>query len=103
MVESQEKKSNPRSVTGLVVSNSMDKTITVQVERRVKHPIYGKFVRRSTKLHAHDQHNECNVGDKVILVETRPISKSKTWQLLSIESKVSEADKVEVATGIDEQ
>ena len=103
MVESQEKKSNPRSVIGLVVSNSMDKTITVQVERRVKHPIYGKFVRRSTKLHAHDQHNESNVGDKVTLVETRPISKSKTWQLLSIDSKVSEADKVEVATGIDEQ
>ena len=102
MVETKEKKTNPRSVTGLVISNSMDKTITVQVERRVKHPIYGKFVRRSTKLHAHDQDNDCNVGDKVTLVETRPISKSKTWQLVSIDSKVSEADKIEVVTGIDE-
>ena len=102
MVETKEKKTNPRSVTGLVISNSMDKTITVQVERRVKHPIYGKFVRRSTKLHAHDQDNDCSVGDKVTLVETRPISKSKTWQLVSIDSKVSEADKIDVATGIDE-
>ena len=102
MVELKEKKSNPRSVTGLVISDRMDKTITVQVERRVKHPIYGKFVRRSTKLHAHDQDNECNVGDLVTLVETRPISKSKSWRLVSIDSKVSEADKVEVSTGIDE-
>ena len=102
MVELKEKKSNPRSVTGLVISDRMDKTITVQVERRVKHPIYGKFVRRSTKLHAHDQDNECNVGDLVTLVETRPISKSKSWRLVSIDSKVSEADTVEVSTGIDE-
>ena len=102
MVELKEKKSNPRSVTGLVISDRMDKTITVQVERRVKHPIYGKFVRRSTKLHAHDQDNECNVGDLVTLVETRPISKSKSWRLVSIDSKVSEADKVEVRTEIDE-
>ena len=102
MVELKEMKSNPRSVTGLVISDRMDKTITVQVERRVKHPIYGKFVRRSTKLHAHDQDNECNVGDLVTLVETRPISKSKSWRLVSIDSKVSEADTVEVSTGIDE-
>ena len=70
MSESVEKKqSNPRVVTGTVVSNKMDKSITVQVERRVKHPIYGKYIRRSTKLHAHDEENKCNIGDLVTIVE----------------------------------
>lgn len=75
---------NSRTVTGQVVSNKSDKTITVRVERRVQHPIYGKFVKRSTKLHAHDESNECQIGDTVTIVECRPLSKSKTWRLVSI-------------------
>ena len=70
-----------RSVTGRVVSNKMDKSITVLVERKVKHPVYGKYIKRSTKLHAHDESNECNEGDVVTISECRPISKSKTWTL----------------------
>ena len=73
-----------RTATGIVVSNKMDKTITVLVERRVKHPIYGKYITRSTKLHAHDESNECNIGDVVTVKETRPLSKTKTWMLKSI-------------------
>jgi small subunit ribosomal protein S17 len=73
-----------RTKTGRVVSNKMDKTITVLVERRVKHPLYGKFIRRSTKLHAHDENNDCNIGDTVSISECRPISKSKTWRLVEI-------------------
>jgi len=73
-----------RVVTGKVVSNKMDKTITVLVERRVKHPVYGKIINRSSKLHAHDEDNKCAIGDIVIVGETRPISKSKTWKLLEI-------------------
>ncbi len=73
-----------RTVTGRVVSNKMDKTITVLVERRVKHPMYGKFIKRSSKLHAHDANNECNEGDLVTITSCRPISKSKTWILDSI-------------------
>ena len=69
------------SVTGRVVSNKMDKSITVLVERKVKHPVYGKYIKRSTKLHAHDANNECNEGDVVTISECRPISKSKTWTL----------------------
>ena len=73
-----------RTVTGKVVSNKMDKTITVIVERRVKHPVYGKFITRSSKLHAHDEANECGIGDTVIVAESRPISKSKCWKLMEI-------------------
>ncbi len=73
-----------RTATGRVVSNKMDKTITVLVERRVKHPVYGKYITRSSKLHAHDENNECNIGDTVTVGETRPISKSKTWKLLEV-------------------
>jgi small subunit ribosomal protein S17 len=78
-----------RTVTGRVVSDKMDKTITVLVERKEKHPIYGKFVKRSSKLHAHDEKNECNVGDLVTVKETRPYSKSKTWALVSIEERAA--------------
>ena len=98
-----EAETNPRTVSGVVVSSSMDKTITVRVERRVKHPIYGKFIRRSTKLHAHDEDNVCNVGDTVTVVETRPISKTKSWRLVSVDEQVSEADTVQVNTGLDEE
>ena len=73
-----------RSVTGKVISNKMDKTITVMVERKVKHPVYGKYIKRSTKLHAHDASNECNEGDTVTVVACRPLSKSKKWMLENI-------------------
>lgn len=73
-----------RTATGKVVSNKMDKTITVLVERRVKHPVYGKYITRSSKLHAHDEQNVCNIGDTVVVAESRPISKSKTWKLLEV-------------------
>jgi len=73
-----------RTVTGKVVSNKADKTITVMVERRVKHPVYGKFLRRSTKLTAHDETNQCREGDIVTIEECRPLSKRKTWMLVSV-------------------
>jgi small subunit ribosomal protein S17 len=76
-----------RTVQGRVVSNKMDKTITVMVERTVKHPIYGKFIKRSTKLHAHDEANVCNEGDLVSVTECRPLSKSKTWMLVDVLEK----------------
>ena len=73
-----------RTVQGRVVSNKMDKTITVMVERKVKHPVYGKFVKKSTKLHAHDANNECNEGDLVTVSACAPLSKSKKWKLETI-------------------
>ena len=72
---------------GVVTSNKMQKTITVKVERKVKHPIYGKFVRKSTKFTAHDEKNECNIGDTVKIMETRPLSKNKNWRLVEILEK----------------
>lgn len=78
-----------RTLTGRVTSDKMDKTITVLIERRVKHPIYGKYVKRSTKLHAHDEHNECKEGDVVTIEECRPISKSKAWRLVKVVEKAS--------------
>ena len=70
--------------TGLVTSNKMDKTITVAVERKVKHPIYGKFVKKTTKFMAHDESNNCGIGDTVLIMETRPLSKTKNWRLVEI-------------------
>jgi small subunit ribosomal protein S17 len=70
--------------TGRVVSNKMNKTITVMVESKMKHPIYGKFVNKSTKFKAHDENNECGEGDLVRIMETRPLSKSKNWRLVEI-------------------
>lgn len=72
---------------GLVVSNKMDKSIVVAVERKVKHPIYGKFVKKTTKFHAHDEKNECTVGDLVRIMETRPLSKTKRWRLVEVVEK----------------
>jgi small subunit ribosomal protein S17 len=69
---------------GVVVSNKMDKSIVVAIKRKVKHPIYGKFVNRTKKLMAHDEENSCNIGDKVRISETRPLSKNKTWRLVEI-------------------
>jgi len=73
--------------TGTVVSNKMDKSITVRVDRKVKHPVYGKFQRKSTKFMAHDEKNECGIGDTVTIMETRPLSKLKRWRLLEIVEK----------------
>jgi small subunit ribosomal protein S17 len=70
--------------SGLVVSNKMDKSIVVTVERKVKHPIYGKFVKTTTKFMAHDEKNDCGIGDTVMIMETRPLSKSKNWRLVEI-------------------
>ncbi|MFL2714056.1 MAG: 30S ribosomal protein S17 [Gammaproteobacteria bacterium] len=74
---------NPRQLTGVVISDKADKTITVKVERKVKHPTYSKIMKRSTKVHAHDEENMAKVGDVVTVQECRPYSKSKTWKLLS--------------------
>lgn len=76
-----------RTIQGKVISNKTDKTITVLVERQVKHPLYGKFMRRSTKLHAHDENNVCNEGDVVTITSSRPISKTKTWRLVDVVEK----------------
>jgi len=73
-----------RVVTGKVISDKMDKTVTVLLERRVKHPVYGKYITRSSKIHAHDENNQCSIGDTVTVAETRPISKSKTWKLVEV-------------------
>ncbi len=73
-----------RTVTGKVVSNKMDKTATVLVERQVKHPMYGKYLRRSTKFKVHDEENTCNEGDVVTIAECRPISKNKSWRLVEV-------------------
>jgi small subunit ribosomal protein S17 len=77
-----------RTKSGRVVSDKMNKTITVLVERRVKHPVYGKYLTRSTKIKAHDEDNSCGEGDLVTIKETRPISKCKTWALVRIDKKV---------------
>ena len=76
---------NPRILTGIVTSDKADKTITVKIERKVKHPLYGKVVKRATKVHAHDEENVASIGDIVSVKECRPISKKKTWILVSNE------------------
>ena len=73
-----------RTLLGRVVSNKMDKSIVVLTERRVKHPLYGKFVSKSTKIHAHDEDNKCSIGDVVTIRECRPISKTKSWTLVDV-------------------
>jgi small subunit ribosomal protein S17 len=78
-----------RIQTGSVVSDKMDKSAVVLIERRVKHPIYGKFMRKSTKLHIHDENNECTIGDTVQISECRPISKTKSWTLVKIVEKAN--------------
>lgn len=79
-----------RTVEGRVVSNKMNKTVTVLVERQVKHALYGKYIRRSTKLHAHDADNTCNEGDVVRLREVAPMSKTKNWSVVEIVSRAAE-------------
>lgn len=76
-----------RTLSGRVVSNKMDKTVTVLVERKVKHPLIGKVVRRSKKFHAHDENNECKEGDVVVIEESRPLSKTKAWRVSKVVEK----------------
>jgi small subunit ribosomal protein S17 len=78
-----------RTVEGRVVSNKMDKTVTVLVERQVKHALYGKYIRRSTKLHAHDEENACNEGDVVRVAECRPLSKTKNWRVVEVVTRAA--------------
>ncbi len=84
---------NPRSLVGTVVSDRMDKTIVVLVERRIQHPLYKKYIRRSKKFHAHDADNACHIGDTVKIEECRPLSKTKSWRLVNVISEgISEGD-----------
>ena len=85
---------NPRILTGIVTSNKADKTVTVKIERKVKHPLYGKVIKRATKVHAHDENNSASIGDIVSVKECRPLSKTKTWTLVSGDSN-SDSDIIE--------
>ena len=87
------KSTTPRILTGVVTSNKADKTITVKIERKVKHPLYGKVVKRASKVHAHDESNSASIGDIVSVKECRPISKTKTWVLVSDEMPQTVEDK----------
>ena len=73
-----------RTVQGRVVSDKMDKTVSVAIERQIKHPTYGKYIRRTSKVMAHDENNECKIGDRVAISETRPVSKNKSWQVVNV-------------------
>jgi small subunit ribosomal protein S17 len=86
---SEQQATENRTLQGRVVSDKMDKSVTVLVERRVKHPLYGKFVRKSTKVHAHDENNECHVGDVVVVEQCRPLSKTKTWRFVRLIERAS--------------
>ena len=83
----EERASKPRTIRGEVISVSADKTATLRVDRRVKHPLYGKYIKRSSKFHVHDENNECELGDLVSAIECRPISKTKSFKLKSIDVK----------------
>jgi small subunit ribosomal protein S17 len=78
-----------RTLTGRVVSDKMEKSVVVLIERRVKHPVYGKYISKSSKLKAHDENNECKVGDLVTIAESRPISKTKSWTLVKIDERAA--------------
>ena len=78
-----------RTLTGTVISDKMDKSVTVSIDRRVKHPLYGKIISRSTKLHVHDETNECNEGDTVVIEQCPPVSKTKSWTLVKVVEKAS--------------
>jgi len=86
-VKSMSEAKNKRQLTGRVVSDKMQKTVTVLVERRVKHPLYGKFMTRSSRFHAHDEARECKEGDLVLIEECRPIAKTKTWRVIQLVEK----------------
>ncbi|MAS40936.1 MAG: 30S ribosomal protein S17 [Porticoccaceae bacterium] len=84
MAEQTTVETGARTLSGRVVSDRMDKTVTVLIERRVRHPVYGKVVTRSTKIKAHDEANECRIGDLVAIAETRPLSRTKAWRLVEV-------------------
>lgn len=88
-----EQKESCRTVIGKVVSNKMDKTVVVKVDRKVKHPLYGKYVKRASKMYAHDNDNACMIGDLVLIKQSRPLSKTKHWVLVEI---IEKADRDEV-------
>ncbi len=90
MSEKQDKKIE-RTAVGRVVSNKMDKTVSVAIERLVKHPVYGKYIRRTTKVMAHDANNECQIGDTVSIKESRPLSKRKAWSVVRVTEKAQSA------------
>jgi len=90
MSDSEHQEKAARTTTGKVISNKMDKSIVVMIERRVKHPVYGKIIKRSTKIHAHDAGNECLPGDQVTIKEVCPISKTKSWSLVSIDVRATQ-------------
>ena len=92
MIENNKKVKVVRTFNGTVVSDKMDKTIVVLVERKIKHPIYGKYIKRSTKIHAHDEENICNEGDVVVIAETRPISRTKKWKLVEVTKKAEKSE-----------
>ncbi len=78
-----------RTLTGAVSSNLMDKTVTVKIERKIKHPVYGKYIKRTTSIHVHDENNECSKGDVIMIEQCRPISKTKSWRLVKIIEKAA--------------
>lgn len=82
-----EQTSTNKTIMGKVISNKMNKTIVVKIERKVKHPLYGKYVRRFTKMYAHDEENACNIGDLVVIQQMRPLSKLKRWKLVEVVKK----------------
>ena len=90
MSESENQEKVARTVSGKGISNKMDKSIVVMIERRVKHPVYGKIIKRSTKIHAHDAENACQAGDEVTIKEVAPISKTKSWSLVSIDGRATQ-------------
>ena len=90
MSETSNEEKRARTASGTVVSNKMDKSIVVLIERRVKHPVYGKIIKRSTKIHAHDANNDCLPGDSVTIQEVKPISKTKSWALVSIDERATQ-------------
>ena len=85
--QTQLENSSQRTIMGIVISNKMNKTIVVQTERKVKHPLYGKYVKRFSRMYAHDEENACHIGDQVLIQQTRPISKTKCWKLVEIVKK----------------
>ena len=89
MTEAKQTEKTVRTLTGRVVSDKMDKTVTVLIERSVKHPLYGKVVRQSKKFHAHDESNECREGDLVVIEEGRPMSRTKSWRVAKVVEKAS--------------
>ena len=85
-----ETQKSQRTIEGRVVSNKMQKTVTVLIERQVQHPLYGKIVRRSTKVHAHDENDECKEGDVIRIAETRPLSKTKNWRVVKVVTRAEQ-------------